>query len=200
VISPGRSLRTGRRTPRGLVAAAAAALAVGAVSGCGSDPQAVNDADATFAAHQVTHHAQTVHLLNLSLGRKAVRSEAALLADETRADHLNEIGTLSRWLRRHDLPVPDTGLTHAEEGRHVEFDTSVPGVLGPQDVAALEGSSNKTFERVWLAALIVHEQGAVRVAENEIQNGQNATTVAFAKRDKAAHAQRLARLRRLTTP
>jgi uncharacterized protein (DUF305 family) len=180
-----------------LTAAVVATVAGGVLGGCGSDPDGVNEADTRFATHQVAHHAQTVHLLNLSLGRDAVSREASVLSDDTRARHLTEIGTLSRWLRSHDVPVPDTGLAHADEGEAVEFDTSVPGVLAADEVDAVQDSGAATFEDAWLDALVKHERGAVRIAEAEIEDGHNAAMVAFAEKDRTAHARRLARLRGL---
>ena len=177
----------------------ATAAAVVALASCGADPTGHNQADTEYAGDLVANHAQTVHLLNLSVGRPAVSAEAGLMADAARTRHLNELATASRMLRRWSEKVPETGLEHSDEGRHVEFDTSIPGVLSGERIEALENEDGPAFERQWLRDLIVHEKGAIKLGATEAEKGQNANAMEFAKRDKAAHEATLRKLQGLLT-
>jgi uncharacterized protein (DUF305 family) len=199
-VSPETPVLRRRADGQRVVVLCATAAVVVALASCGADAAGHNQADTDYAGDLVAQHAQTVHLLNLSVGRPAVSAEAGLMADAARTRHLNELATGSRMLRRWSEEVPETGLEHSDEGRHVQFDTSIPGVLSGQRIEALENKDGPTFERQWLRDLIVHEKGAIKLAATEAEDGQNANAVEFAKRDKAAHESSLRRLRGLLTP
>lgn len=188
-----------KRSERRLRAAVAAlgTLTAGTVlAGCGGEPNAFNDADVTFASDMTQHHAQTVQLVNLPLQHR-VRSGDAAWTDSARARRFTELQTLAGLLRSWGQKVPETGLDHSDEGKHVSFDARIPGVLTEQQMHALERATDTAFTRVWLRDLIRHEQGAVRIAAAEVAQGQNAKTIAMAGKDKAAHARLVAELQRL---
>lgn len=185
----------------GLAAAGAAvALTASALAGCsqdpGEDPTGVNDADVTYVSSVVAHHAQSIQLLNLRPQQPA-DLQVGLWVDSARMRRLHELHVTERMLRGWDRPVPETGLDHSDEGKHIEFDTDIAGVLPHARVRTIEAAKGDAFNRSWLSALLEHELGAVRLAEAEIAAGQNAETVALAEKDRAAHAAQAERLRRM---
>jgi uncharacterized protein (DUF305 family) len=167
------------------------------LGGCGGDPNGHNEADVEFASDVAAHHAQTVHLVNLTLGRPSVGGGVSRLADQARMRRLTEIDDVSRWLTSWNQKVPETGLEHRDEGKHVAFDASIPGVLTSAQTKALASHAGPGFRAAWLDRLIAHERGAIEIASAEVEQGQNARAVAFAKKDRAAHRAQLADLKRL---
>lgn len=186
---------TGRRWRAAVIAFGALAAGTG-LAGCGGDPNGFNEADVTFAADMTQHHAQTVQLVNLPL-RHRVPSRDTAWTDPVRTQRFTELQAFARLLRAWGHKVPDTGLEHSDEGKHVSLDPRIPGVLNEQQMHALERGSDAAFARSWLREVIRHEEGAVRMAAAEVADGQNAQAVAMARRDRAAHAALVAELQRL---
>ena len=185
--------------PRWRRGAAVVALAASGLAGCSEDDSAsdatgVNDADVAYVSSVVAHHAQSVQLLNLSLRQL---DAGGFWVDTARMRRLRELHAGERMLRSWHEKVPETGLDHADEGKHLVFDTGIPGVLAATKVRAIEREKGAGFVRAWLGALLKHELGAVQLAETEIADGQNGKTVAIAEKDRAAHAAQVDRLRRM---
>lgn len=188
--------RPGRRL-RSVAVATFAAMAAGtALAGCGGDHSGFNDADVRFASDMTQHHAQTVQLVNLPL-RHRVPTQDVSWTDSARARRFRELQAYARLLRSWQEKVPDTGLEHSDEGKHVTFDARIPGVLTETQMRALERSTDQEFTRLWLRQLIRHERAAVRMAAAEVADGQNARAVALARKDERVHGALVTRLRRL---
>ncbi|NUR06044.1 MAG: DUF305 domain-containing protein [Nocardioidaceae bacterium] len=172
--------------------AAAVGLTIG-LSGCGSDP---NETDTSWAKDVTEHHAQTVQLINLPLARP-VPQAAVAWTDRARERRVTELAQVERMLDGWQEKVPETGLDHADEGKHVTFDPSIPGVLDAADVERVTALRGRAFVDAWLRRLIAHEQGAVTLAQREIDDGANAEAVAFAKQDMEVHQRQVAQLQSL---
>ena len=173
------------------LAAAAAALAV--TAGCGGDPEAYNDADVTYATDVTAHHAQTLQLLDLSLGRQTLDPELGELADETRKRLFAEVDVTQTWLKTNDQPVPETALQHTHDDQQT-YDTSVAGMLSADELHQLETTNDRNFQAAWLDALIAHEKGAIELAQTAVDDAQNADLLESAEADLARHEELLATL------
>jgi uncharacterized protein (DUF305 family) len=65
-----------------------------------------------------------------------------------------------RWLEDHGAP-PSAGAHH-HDGHH----ESMPGMLSPEEMTALDAATGSAFERLFLESMIRHHEGAlVMVAE-----------------------------------
>lgn len=74
--------------------------------------------------------------------------------------------------------------------RHGDRDTSIPGVLSSAELHSLERAKGAAFAQAWLRKLFAHEQGAVKLAADAIEDGQNADVVFAGCRAKNAGRQR----------
>ncbi len=194
--------RRDRRAPlRRLTAAVLGVTATaGLLAGCGgSDPDGFNEADTAYATGLVSHHAQTLQLLDLTLGRENLDPQIGTLADQTRQARFGEAAAAQKWLKRWGKQVPKTALEHDHDQDGVTYDTSVPGILSIDEMHTLEQTRGRAFAQAWLRDLIAHEQGAVKLAADAAKHGQNADVVAFAKKDEQAHQRQVAQLKRLQT-
>jgi uncharacterized protein (DUF305 family) len=169
----------------------------GLLTGCGNDPNSFNEADTAYATGLVSHHAQTLQLLDLTLGRDSLNAQIGTLADQTRESRFDEAATAQKWLKTWGKRIPKTVLEHDHDQDGVSYDTSIPGVLTSGELHRLERAKGAAFTQAWLRKLIAHEQGAVKLAADAIEDGQNADVVAFAQKDEKAHQQQVARLERL---
>jgi len=176
------------RFPRTLAAAAAAltlTLAGCSASESSTDGNAYNDADVDFASDMIQHHAQALQMVDLTLGRK-LDAEVVTVTEQIRAAQAPEIEKMADWLEDWDQPVPETSRDHAnahaqEHGESVEMDTDMPGMLSAKELETLESASGPEFQTMWLEMMIEHHEGAVEMAEAEVDEGSNAKAVALAE-------------------
>jgi len=186
-----------RTTARMVVGAVLLVSTLGAVAGCSRGGAGPNAADRTYAEQVVEHHAQTLQILDLALGRPGVTSHMGAVADGTRRDMFAEASKATRRLRSWHLAVPVTALEHHEVDTRPHYDQSVPGMLSADDLAALQHTRDGDFVAAWLGRLVSHEAGAVRLAGAEVAHGADPGTVAVARADLAQHRHRLTALRAL---
>lgn len=176
-------------------AAAAVASLAGMLllAGCGDDPGGYSDADVTYASDITSHHAQTLQVLDLSLGRETLDPELGALADETRERLFAEVDDTQKWLKAHNQPVPETLLQHTHDDEKT-YDTSIPGMLSAGQMHKLEKADDRDFQAAWLNALIAHEEGAVTLARAAVDDAQNAELAKTAEADVQHHEEQLAKL------
>ncbi len=190
-------------TWRRRTAVAAVLIATTAVSACGgtdddaagaptaastaADGSTFNTADVDFATEMIPHHAQAVQMVVMAQGRELDPPVAALM-DEIRTAQVPEIETMSDWLVAWDKPIPDTSLDHSNAGEDMgdmssgmEDMSDMPGMMSADQMGALEDSTGARFQTMWLQMMIGHHEGAIEMAEIEIENGTNADAVALAQ-------------------
>jgi uncharacterized protein (DUF305 family) len=172
------------------LAAVAAALTL-TLAGCSSesaaDPDGFNDADVDFAGDMIQHHAQALLMVDMTMGRD-LDPEMVELTEQIRAAQAPEIEQMADWLEDWDQPVPETSRDHAnahadEHGGDAgaEMDADMPGMMSAEEMDALESAQGEEFRTMWLEMMIEHHQGAVEMAENVADDGQNAEVRALAE-------------------
>ena len=172
--------------------AVALTLALGAgLTACGDDTSDTsskaevsatehNDADVTFASDMITHHAQALSMVDLTLERD-LDPEVQALAEDIRDAQGPEIETMADWLTTWGEDVPDTMRDHANAG-HDMGDMSdtmddmghddMPGMMTAEDIDELENASDVEFQDMWLEMMVEHHEGAIEMAETEQADGQ----------------------------
>jgi len=152
-----------------------------------ADGSVFNDADVTFATEMIPHHAQAVAMVDLMDGRTL---DPALvdLGEGIREAQTPEIQQMSAWLTAWDEPVPETVRDHANAhgGDHggddgVEGMEDMEGMLSADQMAELESADDAAFTDLWVEGMIAHHEGAVAMAETEIEDGANEDAVALAE-------------------
>lgn len=180
------------------LSAVAAVLATGlAVSACSDDPNAHNEADIVYASHLISHHAQTLQILDLSVGRDELTSKAGALADRTRTMRWDEVAAARKWLKTWGERIPKTALEHTHSDEPPEYDTAIPGVVTHEQMLRLQKSKPKSFLRDWLDTLIRHEEGAAELAAKAAASAENEDLAEFARKDERSHQQQVKQLKAL---
>lgn len=192
------TLRTHARTWRRFATTTAALLAITTVAACGnnddnatsppaavqtaSDGSTFNQADVDFATQMLPHHAQAVQMVVMAQGRELDAPVAALMED-IRTAQVPEIETMSDWLTAWDEPVPATSLDHANADKDtgdMSGMSDMPGMMTSDQMGALEAATGSAFQTMWLQMMVSHHEGAVEMANLEIEDGTNAEAVALA--------------------
>ena len=164
-------------------AALAAALLL--LAGCGDDkddssapePSRTehNAADVAFATDMLPHHAQALSMVDLTLGRQ-LDPEVAALAEQIRDTQVPEAETMVDWLTTWGEPVPETSRDHVHADSHdgAEPDGGdLPGMMSGEQMQSLEDASGAEFERRFLEMMIEHHEGAIEIAEAELDEGRH---------------------------
>lgn len=182
---------TTKTRTRALGAIALTILLAAGVTACGEDTTDAssqtevsttehNNADVAFASDMITHHAQALSMVDLTLKRD-LDPEVQALAEDIRDAQGPEIETMADWLTQWGENVPETLRDHVNSG-HDMGDMSdnmddmghddMPGMMTSEDMDALENASDAEFQDMWLEMMIDHHEGAIEMAETEQENGQ----------------------------
>ena len=157
-----------------------------------SSPAAFNAADVSFAQMMIPHHEQAVEMAELAVDR-AESQEVNDLAAEIEAAQAPEIETMRGWLEEWGESV-NTGMEGMEGMAGME---GMEGMMSEEQMAALEAASGQAFDELFLTQMREHHEGAVMMAEEELEKGEYpeakelARTIVDTQRAEIAEIDRL---------
>jgi uncharacterized protein (DUF305 family) len=124
-----------------------------------------NSADVHFMAGMIPHHAQAVLIAGWAPSHGA-RSDVRTLCERIVVGQQDEIHLMQFWLREHGEPVPDAKATHMKmQMDGMEHDMLMPGMLNDEQLAQLDKARGADFDRLFLAAMMAHHQGAITMVD-----------------------------------
>lgn len=168
-------------------AAVGAFLATIALGQPSAPPNTMTEKDIGFAQDMMVHHQQAVTMADMV----AIDTvpEVRQLADQIRFVQLREIGIMSGWLQisgaqlmssrpmawmtdtsaahamDHGPAVPATAPQHVDGGTH-----RMPGMATSGDLVALQGTTGRANEILFLQLMLRHHQGGIDMAAAAVQN------------------------------
>lgn len=165
-----------RRTSRRPLAAALFSLVVGGACAAAAPPPSspaaapaparrANPADVAFVSGMIHHHAQALVMAELARDR-AASPAIRTLSERIHVSQTDEIRIMQLWLSDMGEPVPEpspTGMRMTMGG--VEHDMLMPGMLSADQMARLEAARGPEFDRLFLAYMIQHHEGALEMVE-----------------------------------
>ena len=121
------------------------------------------EADVAFMSGMIHHHAQALLMAEMAPTHEAGPA-LRIMADRIHLGQSDEIALLSRWLRDHGQPVPDSASValHVRGGGH---EVHMPGMLSAAQLAELDAARGPEFDRLFLTYMIRHHQGAITMVE-----------------------------------
>ena len=128
-----------------------------------------NAADTIFAQRMIPHHEQAVEMSETILQKNDIPSSVTDLATRIKAAQAPEIETMTNWLKTWN-ESPTMGAGHNKDG-----------MMGADDMKALEAAQGTEAAKLFLTQMITHHQGAVRMAQTETSQGQNADAIQLSK-------------------
>jgi uncharacterized protein (DUF305 family) len=117
--------------------------------------------DAMFLQMMIPHHEQAVVMSDLALSTSK-DAEVLKLAKQIKDAQAPEIIKMQGWLA-------DAGLS--QDPGHSMGD-GMGGMLSDSDLSALKGSTGKAFDKLFLAGMIAHHEGAINMVMM-IENSSN---------------------------
>ena len=129
----------------------------------------VNNADLQFTMMMIPHHEQAVEMADMILDKDDIDERVITLAEQIKAAQGPEIELMESWLDDWGTPMGDMGgMDHG-------------GMMSDTDMQALEDATGVEAARLFLEQMIVHHEGAIEMAQSEVDNGQNADVIALAE-------------------
>ncbi|MHA0288457.1 DUF305 domain-containing protein [Mycobacterium sp. C3-094] len=130
-----------------------------------ADPAADhNDADVSFAAGMVPHHEQAIVMSDIILGKQGIDARVVELANQIKAAQGPEIATMQQWLTQWGAPPMN----------HEGHDMTSMGMMTDQQLDQLRQAQGTDAARQFLTGMIAHHEGAVRMAQTELDDGEAA--------------------------
>ncbi|CAA0122087.1 Uncharacterised protein [Mycolicibacterium vanbaalenii] len=142
-----------------------------------------NDADVAFARDMIPHHEQAIVMSDIILAKEDIDPRVTELADQIKAAQGPEIETMRGWLAEWGTAPPPSG----HEGHDMPGDQPMHGsvheamgMMTDQQLDELRQAQGADASRQFLTGMIEHHEGAVTMAQTEIDAGQFAPAVALA--------------------
>lgn len=131
----------------------------------------VNPADETFAMEMIAHHQQAIEMADLVLAKSGVDPVVLELAADIKAAQQPEIELMTSWLT--DWGVAVEGMDGMGHGS---------GMMSEDDMSALEAADGAAASTHFLDQMIEHHEGAIAMAETEVEQGQNRDALELAEK------------------
>ncbi|GAB2974878.1 MULTISPECIES: DUF305 domain-containing protein [unclassified Frigoribacterium] len=139
-------------------------------SSAASEAAVFNDQDVMFAQMMLPHHEQAVEMSDTLISKgDTVDSDVLALAETIKDEQGPEIDQLTTWLG-------DWG-----QDTSASMDHSMDGMMSESDMTSLEDASGTEASRLFLEQMTEHHKGAVDMAQQEVDGGENPDAVEMAK-------------------
>jgi uncharacterized protein (DUF305 family) len=162
--------------------------------GASSSPSAVvqgefNAADSMFTMMMIPHHQQAIEMSDMLLAKNGVDQRVLDLAQQIKDAQGPEIDLMESWLVEWGMPSSNGmgGMSHGD------------GMMSDDDMAALGAADGPEAAGLYLEQMIEHHQGAIEMAEDELDDGANADVLALAERIVTSQTAEIATMQQLLT-
>jgi uncharacterized protein (DUF305 family) len=125
-----------------------------------------NRADVEFMQGMIPHHAQAVVMARMAKTHGA-RADVKILCERILVAQSDEITLMRNWLRDRGQTVPAADATHHTHVMNgVAHDMLMPGMLSPEEMAALDKARGPDWDRLFLIGMIKHHEGALKMVDD----------------------------------
>lgn len=167
--------------------------------GSGADPSPsevsveFNAADEMFVTMMIPHHEQAVEMAEMILAKDGIDDRVVALAERIQAAQGPEIDSMTEWLDAWGVEPVDSDMGGMEGMDHGD------GMMSDEDMAALESAEGVEAARLFLEQMIQHHEGAIDMANAEVNNGINPEAVALANKIVDDQTAEIAEMEELLT-
>jgi uncharacterized protein (DUF305 family) len=140
-------------------------------------------ADIMFAQMMIPHHQQAVDMGTLAETR-AMNPKVQELAASIKREQAPEILQMTSWLKKANAPL--------EMGHQM----GMGGMMTEEQMAALEKASGTEFDKLYLAGMIAHHEGAIHMAQMVVDSN-NTEAKALAEAIISSQTKQISHMRSL---
>jgi len=160
--------------------------------GASSSPSATvqgkfNAADSMFTMLMIPHHQQAIEMSDMILAKDGVDQRVRDLAQQIKGAQGPEIEMMERWLDEWGMPSSG-GMEGMNQG---------DGMMSDDDMTALEAADGPEAVRLYLQQMIEHHQGAIEMAQDELDDGANPGVLALAQQIITSQTAEIATMQEL---
>ncbi len=139
-----------------------------------------------FAQHMIPHHQQAIEMSDMVLGKQGIDPRVLDLANQIKAAQAPEIEEMQTWLTQWGMPkMPMMSGTGGMPGMNgmpgMDGMPGMSGMMSEEDMTALQNAQGVAATKMYLTQMIEHHQGAITMAQNEIDDGQYPATITLAR-------------------
>jgi uncharacterized protein (DUF305 family) len=149
-----------------------------------SENDSPNSADVSYVRMMIEHHAQALVMTELAPGR-AESKDVKRIAERIAAGQKPEIEAMKGWLKSYGKPLK------AERHEHA----TMPGMATQAQLKKLRAADGKAFDRLFLALMTTHHQGAITMATDVKGQGNNIRVEEMADEVIAQQTSEITRMR-----
>ncbi|MEW9872815.1 DUF305 domain-containing protein [Arthrobacter sp. HS15c] len=133
-----------------------------------------NAEDIMFSQMMIPHHAQAVEMSDIMLAKADIPPAVTALATRIKAAQAPEIEQMTGWLKDWNQP---TGMMtgHSMPGG------GMSGMVSAEDLNKLKAAQSSEAAKLFLTQMIAHHEGAIAMAQKEVDGGKSSATIALAK-------------------
>ena len=150
-----------------------------------------NAADVAFAEDMIPHHRQAVDMTAMVPSR-STNPDLLVMATHISSDQQAEIltmkGLLAQWGVQ-DAPSHENAMDHS--GMHIA------GMVDGATLNTIQSLSGPSFDALWMTSMISHHQGAITMAQTEIDQGRSPDAIKLAKIIISAQQREIAQMTHL---
>ncbi|MFE5117453.1 DUF305 domain-containing protein [Dietzia sp. NPDC055340] len=152
-----------------------------------------SEVDVMFAQMMIPHHQQAIEMSEITLAKDDVPADVAALAEEIKAAQGPEIAQLTDWLEQWEEPI------EAQDGHGGHDMSMMEGMLSDDELRELSQAQGADAARMFLEQMIAHHQGAIAMAEDEVEGGRYQPAVELAQTIIDTQQQEIDTMRDLLT-
>jgi len=133
-----------------------------------------NTSDVMFVQMMLPHPAQAVAMSDTLLAKTGVNSDVTALAEQIKAAQQPEIDTMKGFLTawgQQEMGGSMGGMNHGSDD----------GMATDAQLKDFDKADGKTGQKTYLQLMTAHHQGAIKMAQAEVNNGKNPDAIALAK-------------------
>ncbi|WP_019310373.1 DUF305 domain-containing protein [Kocuria rhizophila] len=132
-----------------------------------------NDDDVMFAQMMIPHHQQAVDMSETLLAKDDIPADVQDFAQKVIDAQGPEIERMNQMLQTWEAPMPGEDSTSMDHG--------TGGMMSEEDMGMLTDAQGTDAARLYLEQMTVHHEGAVEMAQEQIEQGQNPQAVELAR-------------------
>jgi uncharacterized protein (DUF305 family) len=146
-------------------------------------------ADTMFTMMMIPHHEQAIEMSDMILAKSDIDQRVIELAQQIKDAQAPEIELMQGWLEEWGLSSPGDmdGMDHGD------------GMMSQGDMDALEAAEGAAAARLFLQQMIAHHEGAIEMAEDELDGGADPEVLALAQRIIDSQTSEIATMKELLT-
>ncbi|AWH95968.1 DUF305 domain-containing protein [Dietzia psychralcaliphila] len=130
-----------------------------------------SEADVMFAQMMIPHHEQAIEMSDIILSKDDVPADVTSLAEEIKAAQGPEIAQLTDWLEQWGEPTQPEGMDMDMDMGGDHDMAQMEGMLSDEELQLLSDAPGPEAAELFLNQMIAHHEGAVAMAEDQVENG-----------------------------